>query len=72
MTKTDPDLQVIDNTEEDVSGEAHILFCDQWKEVRKVQGKEKGKAYTVPDNGIIKLSKQYIGKKIRIFVEVGD
>ena len=70
MTKTDPTIQIIDNTQEDVRDEAHILFCNKWKEVRKVQGKEKGMAYEVPDTGKIALSKQYIGKKVRIFVEV--
>lgn len=70
MTITDPDVQIINNTDEDASGEAHVLFCNKWKEVRKVQGKDKGKAYVVPDNKIITLSKEYVGKKIRIFVEV--
>jgi len=70
MTITDPDIQIINNTDEDASGEAHVLFCNKWKEVRKVQGKDKGKPYEVPENKIITLSKEYIGKKVRIFVEV--
>lgn len=70
MTKTNPDIQIINNTEEDASGEAHVLFCSKWKEVRKVQGKDMGKPFVVPENRNITLSKEYIGKKVRVFVEV--
>jgi len=70
MTRTNPDLQIIDNTDEDASGEAHVLFCSKWKEVRKVQGKEKGKPFAVPESRNITLSTEYIGRKIRVFVEV--
>lgn len=72
MAKTDKSIQSIDNRNENFSDEAHILFCNKWKEMRKVQGEEKGKAYEVPEQGIvsIRFNKMYIGKKLRIFVEV--
>jgi hypothetical protein len=71
MTKTDS-IKIIDNTNEDMNGEAHVLFYNKWQEIRKVQGEEKGQAYEVPEHGnvSIRFNKKYIGKKLRVFVEV--
>lgn len=67
MTKTDPILRCVDDT--GAEGEYYALDRSKWREVRKVQGKDKGKPYTVPDNGVIKFPSFCVGKRLRIFVE---
>lgn len=74
MTKADTILRCVDDS--GAVGEYHALDKQKWREVRKVQGDEKGKPYTVPDKGahkgIIRLPAYCIGKQIRIFVEAED
>lgn len=74
MTKSDTVLTCVDDS--GAVGEFYALDRKMWKELRKVQGKDKGKPYTVPNTGaqkgIIRLPSFCTGKQIRIFVEVDD
>jgi hypothetical protein len=68
MTKTDPILTCTDDS--GAKGEFYALDRSIWRELRRVQGKDKGKPYIIPENGIIRLPKQFKKQKIRIFVEI--
>lgn len=68
MTKTDQTIECIDNT--GAKGEYHLLDKSEWREIRKVQGKDAGKPYIVPKNGKITLPSFCINREVRIYVEV--
>jgi hypothetical protein len=70
MTKTDPVIRCTDDT--GAEGEYYLLDRKIWKEARKVQGKEKGKPYTILENGTVILSRIYAGKGVRIFIKEDD
>lgn len=73
MTKTDKVVRCIDDT--GAEGEYTMLDRGKWKELRKVQGADKGKPYSVQENGTIIISRLYAGKEVRIFIkeeEKGD
>ena len=53
-------------------GELYALDRGKWRELRRTQGKDKGKPYSISENQILKLPSFCIGKKIRIFVEETD
>lgn len=68
MTKTDKILRCVDDTGAD--GELYALDRDKWRELRKVQGNEKGKPFTISETGWVKLPKVFKNHELRIYVKV--
>lgn len=68
MTKTDKILRCVDDT--GAEGELYALDRGKWRELRKVQGAEKGKPFTISETGWVKLPKVFKNHEIRIFVKV--
>lgn len=68
MTKTDKILRCVDDT--GAEGELYALDRDKWRELRKVQGDEKGKPYVIPPTGQIRFPLVFKNLEIRVFVKV--
>lgn len=68
MTKIDKILRCIDDT--GAEGELYALDRDKWRELRKVQGDEKGKPYIIPKTGLIRFPTIFKNCEIRVFVKV--
>ena len=49
--------------------ELYALDRSAWREVRRIQGKNKGKPYVLPENCVIRLPAIYKNRQLRIFVE---
>lgn len=50
-------------------GEFYLLDRSFWKEVRRVQGEERGQPFIVQKNGIIKLSRDFEGLEVRVYIK---
>ena len=63
-----------ENVSKCFSGEAIVLFCDFWEEIKRVQGKDAGKPYIVPESGVISIRfpPEYIGKPVKVFTKKHD
>lgn len=51
---------------------ATVLFEDDWKEIRRVRGDNKGEVYTVPEHGMlsIRFPPECVGTPVKIFAKV--
>lgn len=50
-------------------GEFFLLDRSIWKEARKIKGDERGQPFIVQKNGIIKLSRDFEGLEVRVYIK---
>jgi hypothetical protein len=67
MTKTDPIIICLDDT--GAEGEYTSLDRKVWRELRKVQGIDKGKPLMIQENGRLQLGREFSGYEVRVFVK---
>jgi hypothetical protein len=67
MTKTDPIIICLDDT--GAEGEYTALDRKVWRELRKVQGIDKGKPLMIQENGRLQLGREFSGYEVRVFIK---
>jgi len=65
--KLNSNVRCVDDSK--AEGEFYLLDRGIWKEARKIKGNERGQPFIVQKNGIIKLSRDFEGLEVRIYIK---